>query len=320
MKFYSFIPDGEIVDELQAINSEREAWLNRKPFHEIRERMGNLPSLNADDCDFSTSIIRIGADLPIEHPDRNSLDLTLKAIIPWKKGPYRLFGIDVDAEWRSDFKWDRFCESLPSQKDKMILDVGCNNGYYMFRLLPQKPCYILGIDPVPRLWYQFNLLQNYARIPEMEFAMWGWEQLSLWHGIFDTILCMGILYHHRNPLGILENLRNALKPGGLLVMESIVLPGEGNSCLFPPDRYARMRNVWFLPTVTTLCHMLERCKFIEIERISVVDHKPEEQRTTPWNPGPSYAEFLDPEDPEKTIEGHPAPKRAIIFARKKDHQ
>jgi len=179
-----------------------------------------------------------------------------------------------------------------------------------------KPAYLLGIDPVPRPWYQFQILQRFARVPDLEFAPWGWQELHLFPECFDTIFCMGIVYHHRDPLELLRLLRRALRPGGLLVMESIVIPGEASLCLFPPDRYARMRNVWFVPTVNALRNMLARSRFEDIHEIATNAHHPDEQRTTDWNQGPSYRDFLNPTDPTQTEEGHPAPWRTILLARK----
>jgi tRNA (mo5U34)-methyltransferase len=40
----------------------------------------------------------------------------------------------------------------------------------------------------------------------------------------------------------------------------------------------------------------------------------EEQRSTEWMKFESLKDFLDPEDPSKTVEGHPAPIRAVFVA------
>ena len=54
---------------------------------------------------------------------------------------------------------------------------------------------------------------------------------------------------------------------------------------------------------------------IELIEITTTDDK--EQRVTPWTFGKSLDDFRDPNDPTKTIEGYPAPKRAYLKARKK---
>lgn len=307
----------EAADHLRNLSERRAAWLRWKPFRDYLDILPQLPHRHAEHTLWDRAEVTIGENLPEDHPDRQAIARAAKAILPWKKGPYRLFGIPIDAEWRSDYKWDRMADKLPDMRNQRILDVGCNNGYYMFRLLPQRPAYILGIDPVPRLWHQFHLLQRYANCPELAFQMWGWQEAAYFEELFDTIFCMGILYHHRDPMGLLDTLLGALKPGGLLVMESIVIAGEDPICLYPPDRYGKMRNVWFVPTVPAMCHMLNRAKYRDVDVIAVNKHEPAEQRTTPWNPGQSYADFVDPNDPDRTIEGLPAPHRAIVFARKR---
>ncbi len=317
MSFYTYIADLEIRDTLQTLSAEREAWLQWKPFRPFNELVENLCSRKAEYLDFTEAWVVIGEDLEPDHPDRIAIEATAAAIMPWKKGPYKLFGMELDAEWRSDYKWDRFCQFLPDLSNQLILDVGCNNGYYLFRLLKSNPRFLLGIDPVPRLWHQFHLLQRFAQVPNMQFEMWGWEELRHWRNLFHAIFCMGILYHHSDPIQILRNLNQALVPGGLLVLESIVTVDEQPRCLFPEGRYAKMRNVWFVPSVKAMCNMLERTKFVDIQVVAVNRHEPAEQRTTRWNPGPSYEDFIQPENPNLTIEGHPAPHRAIVFARKK---
>lgn len=317
MNTWDLVKDEASAQALREITAQKNVSLEWKPFTAIREAMPNLPKRTTQHIQCDGAEVVIGEDLDPQDADRLAIEGAARAIMPWKKGPFRLFGIPIDAEWRSDFKWDRLAPKLSSQEDKVVLDVGCNNGYYLFRILPQKPKFLLGIDPVPRLHYQYHLLQHYAQIPNMDFQMWGWAEVAHFEEAFDTIFCMGILYHHPDPIGMLRVLHKALKPGGLLVMESIIIPGDSHQCLFPEERYARMRNVWFVPTLEAMNHMLRRTKFIDLETVATNIHEPAEQRTTPWNPGPSYEAFLDPDDASLTVEGYPAPHRAIVLAKRK---
>ncbi|MFO7647899.1 DUF1698 domain-containing protein, partial [Halomonas campaniensis] len=55
------------------------------------------------------------------------------------------------------------------------------------------------------------------------------------------------------------------------------------------------------------------------ENVRVVDEavtRTEEQRATEWMTFQSLADFLDPEDPTRTREGYPAPRRAVVMANK----
>ena len=315
-----WIKDAQTRQHLAGLIEERIDWLNWKPFEEIKTRLTDLPHREAQILDFSQGTVVIGEALDDDDPHRQQIMAAAKAILPWKKGPYSLFGIDIDAEWRCDHKWDRLADFMPSLTGKRILDIGCNNGYFMFRMLNDEPEFVLGVDPVPRLWYQFHLLQRFAQISNIEFQMLGWEETAFFHELFDIVFNMGIFYHHFNPVQMLKNMRQSLRPGGTLVLESIIIPGEESICLFPPDRYANMRNVWLVPTVTAMVNFLERTNFEDIQIVSVTNHTPDEQRTTAWNPGPSFKDFLKKGDATHTIEGHPAPKRAILTAKRARHR
>ncbi len=126
---------------------------------------------------------------------------------------------------------------------------------------------------------------------------------------------MGILYHRRSPMDHLQELRDCLRPGGQLVLETLVIEGELGHTLVPQGRYARMGNVWFLPSCETLMSWLKKMGFEEPELIDVSVTTTDEQRSTDWMCFHSLSDFLDPEDHSKSIEGHPAPRRAIITAR-----
>lgn len=314
-QFLQRLDHPDLNQRLQAITEERLSWLTWKPFAAIRDLLPKVPHLEGD-LSFKQGWVEFGKALEASSPEYLAIEAAAKALMPWKKGPFNLWGVEVDAEWRSDFKWDRLCDHLPSLQGLDVLDVGCHNGYYMYRMLEQQPASVLGIDPVPRLWYQFHLMQKLLKPNSLEFQLWGWQQMEDWDALFDSIFCMGILYHHSDPIGLLRTLYKALRPGGFLVMETIVIPGEQAMCLVPEDRYAKMRNVWFLPTVPACENMLTRTKFKEVVCLADEVHTPQEQRSTSWHGGPSHEDFMMADNPEKTLEGHPAPRRAIFLARK----
>ncbi len=315
-RLWDYARDEAARQALEHCRRERRAWLDWKPFQTMRALWPALPELDGGLGPDGAEVLA-GPTLDPDDPRRLAIAAAARAILPWKKGPFRLLGEPIDAEWRSDYKWARLLPALPDQRGKTVLDVGCNNGYYLFRLAAQAPDFMLGIDPVARWHWQFHLIQHCAQVPNLAFEMWGWQELVHLRAAFDTVLCMGILYHHPEPLQLLRALHEVMRPGGFLVLESIVLPGEDELCLFPRERYARMRNVFFVPTVPAMRNMLERAKFEGIEVVSSQAHLPAEQRTTPWNPGPSYEAFLDQSDPNRTEEGYPAPHRAILVARKR---
>ena len=88
------------------------------------------------------------------------LRAALRALHPWRKGPFELFGVGIDTEWRSDWKWQRLAPFLPQLSGKRVLDVGCGNGYYGWRMLESGAGEVVGIDPTVVFFYkQHAILQ-----------------------------------------------------------------------------------------------------------------------------------------------------------------
>ena len=237
--------------------------------------------------------------------------------MPWRKGPYDLFGIDLNTEWRSDLKWARLEDKIAPLKGKTVLDVGCANGYFSLRMAGAGAKLVLGIDPSWLFMVQFMVLRRYQSkslpVYLLPFAM---EQVPPRLQFFDSVFSMGVLYHRRSPLDHLIECLDALKPGGQLVLETLVIPSDYGEVLVPSDRYARMRNVWFLPNSTILCAWLERIGYESPEVIMETNTSLQEQRATDWMQFESLDRCLDPTDSTKSIEGYPAPRRAIIVANK----
>lgn len=261
------------------------------------------------------SEMRIGAASDLSPDDLTALCTALEGLIPWRKGPITLFDQFIDTEWRSDWKWDRVQQHL-DLKGKTVLDVGCGNGYHMWRALASEPARVLGIDPSPRFVVQFYMLKKYygGAIP-IDLLPIGIQDLP-GKALFDTVLSMGVLYHRKSPMDHLVDLMNQLKPGGQLLLETLVIEGGETDVLVPEGRYAKMPNVWFLPSVAALTLWMKKSGFINIDCIDESVTSLEEQRTTDWMRFHSLEQYLDPDNSDLTFEGHPRPRRAVLIATK----
>ena len=264
---------------------------------------------------FSNAVVQIGCKEDINADEALRLDQGLKAFIPWKKGPFNFFGTTIDAEWRSDLKWDRFSSCLSSMKDHVVADIGCNNGYFMFRMLEHDPLQVIGFEPVAKHWLSFHLFNAWAKESRLAFETLGIEHMGLFPDSFDSIFCLGILYHHTDPIGLLRSMKKALKKGGQLLIDCQGIPGDEDIALMPKNRYTGARGFWLLPTLNCLKNMISRAGFSQTELIFAEKLSPDEQRSTDWAPIKSLCDFLDPENPEKTIEGYPAPYRFYLKVR-----
>lgn len=260
--------------------------------------------------------VRVGCTEQLTAAQRDQLRAALMGLHPWRKGPLELFGLLIDTEWRSDWKWDRIAPHLSPLEGRTVLDVGCGNGYHCWRMAGAGAAFVLGIDPHLLYTLQYWAIRRYVHKPEVHVLPFALEDLPESLPAFDTVFSMGVLYHRRSPFDHLLNLRSCLKPGGELVLETLVIDGGDGQVLVPPDRYARMPNVWFLPTAVTLAAWLEKSGYTDVRIVDVTSTSTEEQRATAWMTFESLAEALDPDDPARTVEGHPAPKRAFFVARK----
>ncbi len=245
---------------------------------------------------------------------RDKLKDALKLLHPWRKGPFELFGIHIDTEWRSDWKWRRVQPHITPLKGRKVLDIGCGSGYHLWRMLGEGAGMVIGVDPSLLFLCQFYAIKHYMGKTPVYMLPLGIEHLPKKMHAFDTVFSMGILYHRRSPLDHLFELRELLVSGGELVLETLVIEGGETSVLVPEGRYARMGNIWFLPSVAALQVWLKKCGFLNVQVVDVSETTTDEQRPTEWMTFQSLPHFLDPNDASRTLEGYPAPVRATLIA------
>ncbi|MEM9410531.1 MAG: tRNA 5-methoxyuridine(34)/uridine 5-oxyacetic acid(34) synthase CmoB [Planctomycetota bacterium] len=306
---------------LESVRIRRREKLSR-PYHAAQaEKLIDLPAANDLPkpifSDLSKDHVTIGQAADLTERQHELVWKAVEALQPWRKGPFRLFGHEIDAEWRSNLKWNRIAATLGNLRGTKILDVGCGNGYYMFRAAAGDPEAIIGLDPSIPFYLSFELMQRYLQNEKLQYELMGVEDLEVFDQAFDIALCMGIVYHHRSPIPILNRLLKTLRVGGTAIIESQTIPGEGSMALFPEERYAKARNVYFMPTKDCLINWAKRAGFKEIELIDHSKVTTEEQRSTHLMAYESLSDFLDPNDENLTVEGYPAPYRTVIKAVRK---
>lgn len=313
-----------VFDELAAIGLDWRAALEAT----VRERLADsahgdlprwratlaaLPAAEACPATLDAPLVSVGPPA-FDANERDAIRSALLSLKPWRKGPFRIGDIHIDAEWRSDRKWARVAAAVGPLEGRRILDVGCGNGYYALRMRGAGAAAVIGIDPTLIHLAQFQAVRHWLPPEPVRFLPLRLKELPQPRGFFDTVFSMGVLYHQRDPLGHLDALYGALAPGGELVLETLVLPGDSARVCEPQGRYARMRNVRHLPTVPQLLAWIEQGGFDGAHVVDVSATTSEEQRSTEWMPFDSLAEALDPADPARTVEGWPAPRRALVLA------
>ena len=283
------------------------------------EALDRLPQMIPSSIDFNTGAVRVGEAGDLSSAERETLITLLRAFHPWRKGPFDLFGIDIDAEWRSDWKWDRVASAISPLEGRRVLDVGSGNGYYGWRMRGAGAELVVGVDPYMLYCMQYGVVRHFLGDHGVYVLPMSLEEMPASLSGFDTVFSMGVLYHRKSPLEHLQHLHHLLNAGGELVLETLVVEGPDGYELVPEGRYAMMRNVWRIPSPATLLSWLAGSGFEDIRLVDQTITSTEEQRSTPWMRFHSLADYLDPENPDLTVEGYPRPRRAVVVARKMSH-
>ncbi len=317
-QFYQQIASNRLSEWLNTLPAQLSHWQQHELHGDYKLWQKSLDALPKPHCDTPVEIdlkkgVFVGKQEDLNQGEFKRLENLMKKFKPWRKGPYHIHGLHIDTEWRSDFKWDRLVDHISDLSNRYVLDIGCGSGYHLWRMRGAGAKFVVGIDPTQLFFMQFNAVQHFIQDEKVNLLPLGVEQLPELKA-FDTVFAMGVLYHRRSPIDFLYQLKAQLAPGGELVLETLIVDGDENTVLVPGERYAKMRNVWFLPSAQAMCAWLERCGFINVRVVNTDITAFEEQRKTQWIDTESLQDFLDPNDNSKTIEGYPAPKRAIFIA------
>jgi len=315
--FYQQIAQNRLSHWLNVLPAQLTHWQDKElhgEFKHWQKTLDALPKTSPSLIELNNSVT-VGIENDISQGEYKRLENLLKKFKPWRKGPYHIHGLHIDTEWRSDFKWDRLVKHIGDLKNRYVLDIGCGSGYHLWRMRGAGAKFVVGIDPTQLFMMQFNAVQHFVQDDSVNLLPLGVEQLPELNS-FDTVFAMGVLYHRRSPIDFLYQLKGQLTTGGELVLETLIVDGDENTVLVPGERYAKMRNVWFLPSSLAMIAWLERCGFKNVRVVNTDVTDVEEQRKTEWIDTESLKDFLDPLDSNKTIEGYPAPKRAIFIANK----
>lgn len=296
--------------DLDVLRQERKKWLTWKNIIPYQEAIKKLPSYENIKVTLGDKVQIDIADLTLE--DASFIRETALLMKPWRKGPFQINDLFIDSEWQSHIKYN-LLEPHFDLKDKVVGDIGCNNGYYLFRMLSHQPKKLIGFDPSAIYYSQFQFINHFIE-SDIVYELLGVEHVAFYEHKFDTLFCLGVLYHRSDPVAMLKSLYKGLNKGGELILDTFMIDGEDEMCLTPRDRYSKIPNIYFVPTVPALINWCHRAGFESVEVLEMMVTEANEQRKTEWIDTQSLEDYLDPNDKTKTVEGYPAPKRVYIKA------
>lgn len=296
--------------DLNTLRDERKKWLTWKNIVPCQDAIKALKT-------YQDVEVKLGDRVEVHIKDLNSEDAqqikeTALLMKPWRKGPFQINDLLIDSEWQSQVKYN-LLEPHFDLKDKIVGDIGCNNGYYLFRMLSHQPKKLIGFDPSALYYSQFQFINHFIK-SDIVYELLGVEHVEFYEHTFDILFCLGVLYHRSDPVAMLKSLYKGLNKGGELILDTFMIDGEAEMCLTPKDRYSKIPNIYFVPTVNALKNWCHRAGFESVEVLEIMKTEPNEQRKTEWIDTQSLEDFLDPTDDTKTVEGYPAPKRVYIKA------
>lgn len=296
--------------DLNKLREERQKWLTWKniaPFQEAIKALPEFENVNVTLADTVTVEIDGLTDTQAEQIKETALLMK-----PWRKGPFRINDLFIDTEWQSQIKYN-LLEPYFNLQGKVVGDIGCNNGYYLFRMQTHKPKKLVGFDPSAIYYSQFQFIDHFVK-SGIVYELLGVEHVEYYEHKFDVLFCLGVLYHRSDPVSMLKSLFKGLEKGGELILDTFMIDGEDEVALTPAGKYSKIPNIYFVPTIPALKNWCLRAGFESVEVLETMVTEPHEQRKTEWIDTQSLEDFLDPDDPTKTVEGYPAPKRVYIKA------
>lgn len=297
---------------LDSIRYEKNKCFNWKDNKVRKAIVDNLPNIDNCTLELNDKVTLTCKDLSEEEIEK--VHQSALGLRPWRKGPFQVFDTFINTEWKSFIKYNLIRPHF-NLTDKIVGDIGCSNGYYLFRMLEDKPKKIVGFDPSALCKLQFDFINHFAKTP-IKFELLGVEHLPFYEHKFDILFCLGVLYHRANPVNTLKELWNSLNKDGEVILDTFMIDGDQPYALCPSKTYSKIPNIYFVPTIKALQNWSEKAKFSSFEVLEVKKTDTNEQRRTDWILGESLGDFLDPDNPELTVEGYPAPKRVYVKLKK----
>ena len=294
--------------------------LDLDPYGQVKDKrienwkkiISNLPLINTTKVDLLNGITVQGK---WDSKDKQRTEEDLMQLVPWRKGPFMIQDIFIDAEWQSNMKWERVLDLNIELKGKNILDVGSGNGYYGFRMLGKGAEFVVCLEPNVSHLTQFLVLNHFIKSDRIKMVPRRIEEISFLDKCFDLVFSMGVLYHQRNPESHLNLLASHLKEGGQIILETLIVPDEYGQALIPKSSYANMSNVWFIHSRKGLEDLINKSGLKILKMGPSVKTMPEEQRATKWMPFRSLVDGLS-QGLDRTVEGLPGPDRVVLVLTK----
>lgn len=167
-------------------------------------------------------------------------------------------------------------ELTGSYQIKSALDVGCGVGYFSSHLAK------LGLETTGFDARSENVAEARNRYPGVRFHINNIEAKEVRNlGLFDFVLCFGVLYHLENPFSAIRNLH--AMTGKALLVESMVVPYEEPVAALideSPGMDQSLAVIAFVPSESCLVKMLYSGGFQYVYHFTALPNHEDYRETT----------------------------------------
>ncbi len=96
----------------------------------------------------------------------------------------------------------------------------------MIRIFEKESFHIVSFDLSIFFGLQFCFLSRFFDDKRFYYEMFDFQYLLKYDKKFDLILCVGVLYHHSDPLGMLRSLQAATKSNREFILDTYYIKGK----------------------------------------------------------------------------------------------
>lgn len=119
-------------------------------------------------------------------------------------------------------------------RGRRVLDIGCRDGLFSFAAESLGASDVIGIDnDLSKAAIEFLIPFFRSKVQMKEMNLYDLRPEHF--GLFDVIVFPGVLYHLRFPFWGMKVIRDVMKPGGHLIIETAIWRSErSNAVLYCP--------------------------------------------------------------------------------------
>ena len=110
-------------------------------------------------------------------------------------------------------------KNMKIKTDDTIADIGAGSGYHVFKMAPlADKGLVYAVDIQPEMLEAIELKKKSKRVSNVETVLGSAKGINLPKNSLDKVLLVDVYHEFSNPLEMIESIKNALKPNGLLFL------------------------------------------------------------------------------------------------------